>query len=132
MSKPLSRPKLAKMPSGLEEPQHPMRVMPLRWGLEANLWSTKPNFFGPVAKGARYDMSRPATKVGHFISHAWPDRAAKKVAMLREFLCLSLGRHQDFRHLELFHLHKQLRIVVVVGLYCGTINLDSLHDLFFP
>ena len=71
-----------------EAVEHPMRGVPLVYALQAALWTREPRY--------EYDLSVDVTgNVDWFVSHARSDGAgAKKVAMLREFLCLQalIGR----------------------------------------
>jgi len=69
------------------EGAHPFRAVPLSVALTANgLWSRgKPR---KVGRTFAFDLSEAAYSASHFISHNWADNGARKVAMLREFLCL--------------------------------------------
>ena len=68
--------------------RHPMRAVPLGNVLRESLWTTKPNFFGKQPAGTNYELSTSAKRCSYFVSHAWKDDNAKKVSMMRLFLCL--------------------------------------------
>ena len=65
-----------------------MRAVPLGNVLRTSLWTTVPNFYGKQPEGTNYDLSTSAKRCSYFVSHAWKDDNAKKVSMMRLFLCL--------------------------------------------
>ena len=73
---------------------HPMRAVMLSAALAGDLWGTVPSFFGRRVTGTAYEQSKTVARCDYFVSHSWSDDGARKVAMLREFLCLQtlLGR----------------------------------------
>ena len=74
--------------------RHPMRAVQLSFALQPALWASRPSFFGRTRLQSCYGLSEDAERADYFVSHASPDGGARKVAMLREFLCLQplLGR----------------------------------------
>lgn len=69
---------------------HPMRGALLMHVLQSEIWSTKRTFAGRTKRRSNYELSMGVERVDYFISHAWPDDGARKLAMLREFLCLQV------------------------------------------
>ena len=69
------------------EGAHPFRAVPLSVALTANgLWARGKQRV--VGSTLAYDLSEAAVSASHFISHNWADPGGRKVALLREFLCL--------------------------------------------
>ena len=71
-----------------------MRGVLLSYVPQPELWSSRPSFSGRTLKYSHYSLSIDVPRVQYYISHAWPDASARKVGMLRDFLCLHslLGR----------------------------------------
>ena len=62
--------------------------MLLAAALSLSLWVTVPSFFGRRVEGTNWTLSHTVDRVDWFVSHAWIDGGARKVAMLREICFL--------------------------------------------
>ena len=81
--------------------KHPLRAVPLANMLLPSVWGEAPSFFGTGEEEVkkRQDYFAPlwqlgrtvgtGKKIDYFLSHAWLNPSERKVAMLREFLCLA-------------------------------------------
>ena len=102
---------LAEPPEARPRKTHPLRALPLAAGLAADVWATRPSFFGAQPTGTNYELSVNSVVVDFFVrdpslplapptpnpppmgpsdpqvSHAWQDGHERKVQMLRSFLC---------------------------------------------
>ena len=58
---------LAETPAARPRVKHPLRALPLAEGLSAEVWATKPSFFGSQPTGTNYDLSHDATYVDFFV-----------------------------------------------------------------
>ena len=66
---------------------HPFRAVPLSVALTSNLlWAQGKQRW--MDSTPMYDLSETCSSATHFISHSWGDDGGRKVALLREFLCL--------------------------------------------
>ena len=80
----LDAPRTSSCGSATSRKPHPMRAVPLSKALLPSLWRSG----RAVIDNANYVLSRSAHTCDWFISHNWGDDGEKKVAMLRDFLCL--------------------------------------------
>ena len=80
----------AKLPRAWQsnDYRHPLRSTQLSYVLQGELWASRPSIGGRTRTHSGYGLSEPAERVDYFVSHASPDARARKVAILREFLCL--------------------------------------------
>ena len=67
---------------------HPMRGVLLLHALQADVWITKQTLVGRTTQCSHYGLSWTVDRVDVFVSHAWQQDGKRKLAMLREFLCL--------------------------------------------
>ena len=81
--------------------KHPLRAVPLANMLLPRVWGEAPSFFGTGEEETKkrqnyfaplWQLGRDVSqgkKIDYFLSHAWVNGSERKVAMLREFLCLA-------------------------------------------
>ena len=58
---------LAEPPEARPRLTHPLRALPLAAGLAADVWATKPSFFGAQPTGTNYELSVNSVVVDFFV-----------------------------------------------------------------
>eukprot|EP00286_Rhodomonas_abbreviata_P021489 CAMPEP_0181293684 /NCGR_PEP_ID=MMETSP1101-20121128/3194_1 /TAXON_ID=46948 /ORGANISM="Rhodomonas abbreviata, Strain Caron Lab Isolate" /LENGTH=908 /DNA_ID=CAMNT_0023398283 /DNA_START=100 /DNA_END=2826 /DNA_ORIENTATION=+ len=77
-------------PTAPDTSTHPVHAALLQDGLKLDVWAEVPSLFanGKTSQGSAFELAFAVRLCDYFISHSWSDAGAKKVRMLREFLCL--------------------------------------------